>query len=103
MTTAPLDREVAKRRRAELLEVQRPLALESRRALVGRRLQTLVEGVCDETEHLLQGRHEGMAPEIDGRLLIADGVAQPGEFATVEVKEAFADDVVGHIVAPGSA
>ena len=42
-------------------------------ALVGRRLEVLVEGVCDESEHLLQGRHHGMAPEIDGRLLINDG------------------------------
>ena len=59
---------------------------------------TLVEGVCDETEHLLQGRHAGMAPEIDGRLLIADGTASPGQIAMVEIKEAFADDLVGHIV-----
>ena len=97
--TLTVSRETAEERRRILLEDQRPIALESRQKLVGRRVQTLIEGVCDETEHLLQGRHEGMAPEIDGRLLIADGLAQAGEFATVEVKEAYADDLVGHIVA----
>ena len=94
-----VSREVAEERRRILLEDQRPIALESRQRLVGRRVQALIEGVCDETEHLLQGRHEGMAPEIDGRLLIADGLARAGEFATVEIREAYADDLVGHIVA----
>ena len=91
-------REVAEERRGILLEDQRPIALESRQRLVDCRVEALIEGVCDETEHLLQARHEGMAPEIDGRLLIADGMAQAGEFATVEIKEAYADDLVGHIV-----
>ena len=45
-------------------------------ALVGQRLRALVEGACEESEHLLQGRHHGMAPEIDGRLLINDGIAR---------------------------
>ena len=96
-----VSRERAEERRRILLEDQRPIALESRQKLVGRRVLTLIEGVCDETDHLLQGRHEGMAPEIDGRLLIADGIAQAGEFVTVEVKEAYADDLVGHIVVEG--
>lgn len=91
--------EIALERQERLLARQRPHALRSRQALVGRELKVLVEGVCSESEHLLQGRHEGMAPEIDGRLLITDGVAPAGEFAKVRIVEAFADDVVGHIVA----
>ena len=60
----------------------------------------LVEGPCEETEHLLQGRHYGMAPEIDGRLLINDGTAPAGMLVDVEITEAYADDMVGHIVGP---
>jgi ribosomal protein S12 methylthiotransferase len=89
--------EVARERRDLLLERQRPIALRRRRELVGRRVPALVEGVCDESEHLLSGRHQGMAPEIDGRLLIADGWAYPGTLVEVEIVDAHADDVVGHI------
>jgi len=90
----------ARRRQERLLERQRPIALERRQALVGRKLKVLVEGACSETEHLLEGRHHGMAPEIDGRLLINDGFAPPASFAEVEITEAYADDLVGRIVGP---
>jgi ribosomal protein S12 methylthiotransferase len=90
----------ARLRYDELLERQRPIALRSRQRLVGTRLRALVEGPCRETEHLLEGRHHGMAPEIDGRLLINDGCAPSGTFAEVEITEAYADDLVGHIVGP---
>ncbi len=93
----------ARRRHERLLEAQRPIALERRRALVGRRLQVLVEGACEETEHLLCGRHHGMAPEIDGRVLINDGRALPATFAEVEITEAHADDLVGRVVGPAGA
>ncbi|MDH3404513.1 MAG: 30S ribosomal protein S12 methylthiotransferase RimO, partial [Acidobacteriota bacterium] len=91
-------RRTAQRRYEELLEVQRPISLASRRRLVGRRLPVLVEGVCEETEHLLQGRHQGMAPGIDGRVLINDGVAPAGSLVDVEITEAHADDLVGRVV-----
>ena len=96
-------RHVARRRHRQLLEAQRPIALASRRRLVGRRLEVLVEGVCEESEHLLQGRHAGQAPEIDGRVLIVDGTAPAGTLAEVEITEAHADDLVGRIVAPAGA
>ncbi len=97
---SPVPPLTARRRYRRLLEAQEPIALERRRSLVGRTLEVLVEGACDETEHLLQGRHHGMAPEIDGRILINDGTATAGSFAEVEITEAYADDLVGHIVGP---
>jgi ribosomal protein S12 methylthiotransferase len=90
----------AQRRYERLLEVQEPIALARRQALLGRRMKVLVEGVCEETEHLLQGRHHGMAPDIDGRLLINDGQAPAGSMAEVEITDAYADDLVGRIVGP---
>src|SRR6185369_4650508 len=93
-------KQVARRRLRQLLEAQKPIALEQRRRLLGQRLRVLVEGPCEETEHLLQGRHYGMAPEIDGRLLINDGTAPAGMLVDVEITEAYADDMVGHIVGP---
>lgn len=96
----PVPKKEARRRYETLLEAQRPIAASRRQRLVGRSLEVLVEGVCAESEHLLQGRHHGMAPEIDGRILINDGLAPPGEFVQVEITEAFADDLVGRIVGP---
>jgi ribosomal protein S12 methylthiotransferase len=94
---------VARRRHRQLLAAQKPIALASRRALVGRTLEVLVEGVSSETEHLLEGRHHGMAPEVDGRLLINDGYAPAGSYVDVEITDAFASDLVGRIVGPRSA
>ncbi|HEX4499530.1 MAG TPA: 30S ribosomal protein S12 methylthiotransferase RimO [Thermoanaerobaculia bacterium] len=91
-------RHVQRRRLRQLLESQRPIALERRQRLVGQTLSVLVEGVCEESEHLLQGRHHGMAPQIDGRVLINDGAAPAGTLARVEITEAYADDLVGHVV-----
>ena len=95
---------VARRRQRRLLAAQKPIAL-ARRQRAGRAdaSRCCVEGACDETEHLLEGRHRGMAPEIDGRLLINDGVAPAGTLAEVEITDAFASDLVGRIVGPAGA
>jgi ribosomal protein S12 methylthiotransferase len=93
-------RAVSAARRRRLLEAQQPIALEQRRRLVGSVLPMLVEGACAESEHLLQARHHGMAPDVDGRVLVNDGVAPAGRFAEVEITEAYADDLVGRIVGP---
>ena len=93
----------ATRRYEELLEVQKPISLARRKALVGKTVTALIEGVCEETEHLLQARHHGMAPDIDGRLLINDGFAPAGTLAQVEISEAYADDLVAHVVGPEGA
>src|SRR6185295_10044948 len=88
-------KQTARRRHRQLLEAQAPIALASRRRLVGRRLAVLVEGACEESEHLLTGRHAGQAPEIDGRILINDGHAPAGALVEVEVTEAHPTDLVG--------
>jgi ribosomal protein S12 methylthiotransferase len=89
---------VIERRWREVMALQKRINREQNRQLVGRRLTVLVEGPSPETEHLLVGRHEGQAPEIDGQVYINDGFAYPGEFVTVEVTEAHDYDVVGRIV-----
>ena len=97
---SPVPNPTARKRYEKLLNLQEPISLASRQNLVGRRLQVLIEGVCGESEHLLEGRHGGMAPEIDGRLLINDGFAPAGTLVEVEITEAFSSDLVGHIVGP---
>jgi ribosomal protein S12 methylthiotransferase len=116
-------RGVARRRLRQLLTAQRPVALAARRRLIGRRLAVLVEGPSAESEHLLAARHHGMAPEIDGQVLINDvedgalaaaagplGAGGAGDLGgpggrwpvlgTAEITEAHASDLVGRLVEP---
>jgi len=59
------------RRRRELMRLQRAISRKKMKALVGRTMEVLVEGESDESEYLMQGRHEGQAPEIDGMVFLA--------------------------------
>jgi ribosomal protein S12 methylthiotransferase len=96
-------RKTAERRRAKLMELQQKIALSRNETRVGQTFEALVTGVCEETEHLLEGRIIGQAPEIDGRLLINDGIdLLPKDlpaFARVEITDAHPYDLVGAIVA----
>lgn len=87
----------ARRRYRRLLARQRPIALASRKRLVGRTVPVLVEGSCRETGLLWEGRHAGMAPEVDGRVLLRAGTARPGSLAKAVIERAYPSDLVGRI------
>jgi ribosomal protein S12 methylthiotransferase len=87
------------RRWREIMAIQKRINRELNKKLVGKQIEVLVEGASAETEHLLVGRHEGQAPDIDGQVYINDGLAYPGEFVTVEITEAHDYDLVGKVVA----
>ncbi|MGH9400276.1 MAG: 30S ribosomal protein S12 methylthiotransferase RimO [Thermoanaerobaculia bacterium] len=88
-------------RRDFLLSLQQPIARRKARALRGKRVEAIVEGPCEETEHLLEGRLKSQAPEIDGRLLINDTGGRDvksGQIVTVRITETYDYDLVGEIV-----
>lgn len=93
-----IPQKIIERRWRELMAIQKRINREQNKKLVGQRLEVLVEGASPESEHLLVGRHQGQAPEIDGQVYINDGFAYPGELVTVEVTEAHDYDLVAHIV-----
>jgi ribosomal protein S12 methylthiotransferase len=95
-------RKTAERRRDKLMELQQSISRTRNEAKIGRTFEAIITGTCDETEHLLEGRIIGQAPEIDGRLLINDGIellptALPA-FARVEITDAHPYDLVGGVV-----
>jgi ribosomal protein S12 methylthiotransferase len=102
MTDLP-SAKTSERRRAKLMELQQKIALSRNELKVGQTFDALITGVCDETEHLLEGRLIGQAPEIDGRLLINDGIdllpKQLPAFARVEITDAHPYDLVGAVIA----
>jgi ribosomal protein S12 methylthiotransferase len=90
--------ELAAQRRDTLMALQRDISQEQQQALVGQSIEVLVEGVSDESDLLLQGRHQGQAPEIDGLTYITSGTARVGEVARVRVAEAGEYDLAGEII-----
>jgi len=94
----PVAEEEKQRRHRVLMETQQKIAFEHNTNLVGKTLPALVSGPLPEMELLLEARLRSQAPEIDGRLLINDGVASPGSVVEVEITEAHPYDVVGRLV-----
>jgi ribosomal protein S12 methylthiotransferase len=93
-----VDVRTKRRREEKLLRVQQEVSFEKNLRRVGKTFTVLVDGVCEETEHLLEGRLMTQAPDVDGKVLINDGFAPPGSFARVRVSEAHPYDLVGGIV-----
>src|SRR5438093_1010402 len=95
-------RKTAERRRAKLMELQQKISLTRNAAKIGQTIEAIITGTCEETEHLLEGRLVGQAPEIDGRLLINDGIdLLPRELPTlarVAISDAHPYELVGAIV-----
>ncbi|MCO4762897.1 MAG: 30S ribosomal protein S12 methylthiotransferase RimO [Myxococcales bacterium] len=83
-----------------IMEIQRGISADHMQAMVGQRLEVLVEGLSDETDLLLQGRYSGQAPEIDGVIYINDAPDNigRGQLRQVEITEAHDYDLVGHVV-----
>jgi ribosomal protein S12 methylthiotransferase len=86
------------RRHRQLMELQQEIVLERHRSMVGRRVPVLVEGAHRDTDLLLVGRMSTQAPDVDGQVLLNDGMARPGEFVHVELTGTAGYDLVGAIV-----
>ena len=93
-----LSQEIIDERFEKIYEVQKEIARELNKAYIGQTIEVLVEGAHEETELLLQGRHRGQAPDIDGRVIINDGMARAGDIVNVEITEVLDYDLVGRIV-----
>lgn len=100
-----IDRSVMEERRNELLAVQDTIAAAKGREKVGSVLDVLVDGPSEEPDRLLEGRHEGLAPEIDGVVYLdRDGhdrltrPPSPGDLVKVQITDADTYDLVGRIV-----
>src|SRR5215831_683167 len=97
----PVSEEEKKRRQSFLLSLQQPIARRKNRALRGKVVKAIVEGACEESDDLLEGRLRSQAPEIDGRLLINDTggrAIQPGDIVSVRIAETHEYDLVGSVV-----
>lgn len=90
------------RRRKHLMQIQRQISRRKKKLLRGQQFDVLLEGPSEESDLLLEARSAMHAPEIDGKLYIADvpdGLAPtPGEFYRCEITETHDYDLVARVV-----
>lgn len=98
-----IDRSLMEERRNELLAVQETIAAAKNVERIGSTLEVLVDGPAEEDGHWLEGRHEGLAPEIDGVVYIKGSdkskkVPGPGDCVKVRITDAATYDLTGQVL-----
>jgi ribosomal protein S12 methylthiotransferase len=89
---------VASTRYRKLMSLARKIARKHQKSLVGTELDVLVEGESSEHEFVMQGRHTGQAPEIDGNVFLSGDEAIAGEMRRVRIEQASDYDLVGELL-----
>jgi len=89
---------VAKARHRALMRLQRPISRRKLKARIGTEIEVLVDGESSESEFLLEGRYWGQAPDVDGKVFLANGTARPGEIRKAIVTAAADYDLVADLL-----
>src|SRR5690606_23755412 len=91
---------LGRKRQRKLMSVQRPISRAKLRARIGHEIEVLVTGPSEESEYLLEGRFFGQAPEVDGKVTLANGEARPGEIRKALVTDASDYDLLADLLTP---
>ncbi|MGI6148353.1 MAG: 30S ribosomal protein S12 methylthiotransferase RimO [Firmicutes bacterium] len=94
--------ELKQERYQEAMAVQQRISRELNEELVGQELDVMIDGVSEESELVLVGRHQGQAPEVDGVVYLGmpENAPHPGDLVRVRIVEAHTYDLVGEVVGP---
>ena len=92
--------EIKEERFHRLMQLQQTISRERMEAMVGREIEVLVEGVSEESELLLQARHRGQAPGIDGITYLNEGTdgLNAGDIRRAEVVHHGDYDLVARVL-----
>ena len=93
--------EVIENRFDQLFDVQEEISESLNKSFIGKEIDVLIEGTHEETELLLQGRHIGQAPDVDGKVIINDTSSLPlsvGQVVKVSITESSEFDLVGKVI-----
>jgi ribosomal protein S12 methylthiotransferase len=100
-----LDAETIADRRERLMALQRKLSARRLKRLEGERITAMLDGPSKESEFVWEARHEGMAPEIDGKIYVTDfgefaeeAAPQGGDMVRVEITKAHEYDLEARVV-----
>lgn len=95
-----ISQDVIDERFDRLYEAQREIVRELNAEFLGKIIPVLIEGEHEETELLIEGRHFGQAPDIDGKVLINDLSGREvkiGDLVYVEITDVLDYDLVGRV------
>lgn len=89
-------------RRNALMELQQEISERKNQEWVGQTTEVIVDGVSEEHEFVLEGRHYGQAPDIDGVVYLSfdygADMPTPGDIVEVEIQQATAYDLAGAVI-----
>jgi len=104
-----LDRKVDEKtiahRHDTLMSIQRKISARKLKKQIGQNLQVMLEGPSKDTDLVWEGRLQGMAPDIDGKVYVTEfegvndaaDLPAPGALATIEITEAKDYDLIGRV------
>jgi len=90
--------EEAERRVAELMELQRSVMAKFQKSFVGRTLPVIVDGYDADAKRMV-GRTYADAPEVDCRVLLPKGSAEPGTIVDVAITKSSDYELEGTVAA----
>lgn len=90
-----IDEEVKEDRLDKLMVLQQGISLEINKNNIGKECEVLIEGM---KKGYYYGRTYGMAPEIDGEVLVKGKDLSIGDFVTVRIIKALEYDLIGEII-----
>jgi ribosomal protein S12 methylthiotransferase len=97
-----VDAETIARRRDTLMALQKKISKRRLRARTGSEATLLLDGPSRDTEWLWEGRLEGMAPDIDGKVYVTEfpegSEPQQGRLARVRITRSTEYDLVARVV-----
>ena len=87
-------------RQRHLMQLQARISREKLERMVGQVVPVLIEGTSEESEHVLRGRTETQAPDVDGQVYITRAPADVavGEIRPMLIQQAGDHDLVGEII-----
>jgi ribosomal protein S12 methylthiotransferase len=92
--------EVKQERYEKAMAVQQRISRELNAELVGEEIDVIIDGLSEQSELVLLGRHYGQAPEVDGVVYLGmpENPPQVGDIVRVRILEAHEYDLVGEVV-----
>ena len=96
--TQQISEEEKERRYKVAMQLQQEISYQLNQELVGREIDVVIDGVSDESDLVLVGRHAGQAPDVDGVVYLGQCNVEIGQIVKARIVEAHPYDLVGEVV-----
>ncbi|HNH45539.1 MAG TPA: 30S ribosomal protein S12 methylthiotransferase RimO [Myxococcota bacterium] len=90
---------IKKDRQRQIMNLQKKISREKHKAILGKTVPVLIDGLSAESEFILRGRMASQAPDVDGQVYIQSPPPnlKAGDIRMVKILKAAAYDLVGEI------